>query len=103
MAIADIKSTLIAAAASGEPFLTCNVGRDDLIAAVAHINELEAESAKFRAVFRDLVTVRDHFAGQALQGYLASMTPDAEPAEYATSIAQDAYKLADAMMLARSQ
>jgi hypothetical protein len=49
------------------------------------------------------MTLRDHFAGQALQGYLASFPGHCEPAEVASTIAEDCYKLADAMLAARSK
>lgn len=47
--------------------------------------------------------LRDYFAGQALQGWLASMAPDSEPDEYASSIAKQCFTLADAMLEARGQ
>ncbi|ARL91583.1 hypothetical protein [Burkholderia pseudomallei] len=47
------------------------------------------------------MTLRDYFAARALVGYLASLAPTTEPAEYASSIAEDCYALADAMLKAR--
>lgn len=48
-------------------------------------------------------TLRDQFAMAALTGYLASFEPMEEPTEYSSSIAMDAYRLADAMMEAREK
>lgn len=48
-------------------------------------------------------TQRDRFAMAALTGYLASFEPSEEPSEYASSIAIDCYRLADAMMEARKK
>ena len=45
--------------------------------------------------------LRDYFAAKALQGYLASMAENVEPVEVASTIAEDCYKLADAMLDAR--
>ncbi|AAQ54972.1 hypothetical protein Bcep22_gp39 [Burkholderia phage Bcep22] len=45
--------------------------------------------------------LRDYFAAKALVGYLASVASDFEPAEHASSIAEDCYALADAMLRAR--
>ncbi|MFD2755977.1 hypothetical protein [Comamonas terrae] len=47
------------------------------------------------------ISLRDYFAGLAMQGYLASFDPHGEPVEYATKIAEDAYALADAMLKVR--
>lgn len=47
------------------------------------------------------MTLRDYFAAKAMQGYLASMSPHTEPAEFASRIAEDAYTIADAMLAAR--
>ncbi|TGV07687.1 hypothetical protein E4695_08605 [Alcaligenaceae bacterium 429] len=49
------------------------------------------------------MTLRDYFAAKALQGYLASCSSDCEPAEHASTIASDAYLIADAMLKARSE
>lgn len=49
------------------------------------------------------LSVRDWFAGKALEGYLASCGPHVEPVEVASTIAEDCYKLADAMLAARSK
>ena len=46
-------------------------------------------------------SLRDEFAAKAMQGYLASCATDFEPAEFASTIAKDAYVLADAMLEAR--
>lgn len=51
----------------------------------------------------DGMTLRDHFAAKALQGYLASFDPHGEPVEFATKIAEDAYAMADAMLRARQE
>lgn len=45
------------------------------------------------------MTLRDWFAGQALQGLLASGPHDINPREYA----QDSYEYADAMLAARQE
>ena len=47
------------------------------------------------------MTLRDYFAAKAMQGYLASCATDFEPAEFASTIAKDAYVLADSMLKAR--
>ncbi|MDN7609536.1 hypothetical protein QZM28_22855 [Burkholderia multivorans] len=47
------------------------------------------------------MTLRDYFAAKALVGYLASVAPELEPAEHASSIAADCYAFADAMLDAR--
>lgn len=50
------------------------------------------------------MTLRDYFAGQAIQGWLASYGPDMpHPAQNGSDIdaARNAYKLADAMLKAR--
>jgi hypothetical protein len=47
------------------------------------------------------ISVRDYFAAKAMQGYLASFSPNAEPAEFAGTIAKDAYIIANAMLAAR--
>jgi len=55
------------------------------------------------------MTLRDWFAGQAMQGLLAEPQPDdGEPElglgrEYATNAAKAAYRLADAMLAERSK
>ena len=48
------------------------------------------------------MSLRDYFAGKALQGYLSSVATDFEPVEFATRIAEDAYCIADAMLKARA-
>lgn len=48
------------------------------------------------------MSLRDYFAGKALQGYLSSVATDVEPVEFATRIAEDAYCIADAMLKARA-
>lgn len=53
-------------------------------------------------VFHNGMTLRDHFAGQALQGLLSSSPPNSalpEPKEAAAL----AYKYADAMIMARKK
>ena len=52
------------------------------------------------------MTLRDHFAGIALQGWLSSYGPDVtHPAsqECETSLAELSYKMADAMLKARNK
>ncbi|MQY50846.1 hypothetical protein GHK24_03500 [Rhodocyclus tenuis] len=49
------------------------------------------------------MTLRDYFAGKALQGYLASLAPDFEPGEFASAIARECYALAEAMIEAREE
>jgi hypothetical protein len=46
------------------------------------------------------ITVRQLYAGLALQGYLASCGPHTEPVEVASTIAADCWKLADALIAA---
>lgn len=48
-------------------------------------------------------TLRDQFALAALTGCLASFGEMDDPSEYASSIAIDCYRLADAMMEARKK
>jgi hypothetical protein len=45
------------------------------------------------------MTLRDYFAGQALAGYMAS---DERPSMWA-GVAQDCYRVADAMIAARKE
>jgi hypothetical protein len=61
----------------------------------AQVRHLERELAAARE------TLRDRFAMAALTGYLASWAPHEEPCEFSSSIAEDCYRLADAMMEAR--
>ncbi len=48
------------------------------------------------------ISIRDYFAAKALQGYLASMSADFEPVEFSSTIAKNAYFIADAMIAARA-
>ena len=52
-------------------------------------------------VIDENMTMRDHFAAMAMQGYLASLAPDVEPVEFASTIARDSYLIADEMLKAR--
>lgn len=68
---------------------------DDIDMLECQVRNQERELAAARE------TLRDQFAMAALTGYLASFEPMDEPSEYASSIAIDCYRLADAMMEAR--
>lgn len=69
---------------------------DDSIFEV-QVRSLEKELAAARK------TLRDQFAMAALTGCLASFGEMDDPSEYASSIAMDAYLLADAMMEVREK
>jgi hypothetical protein len=47
------------------------------------------------------MTLRDYFAAKAMQGDIASMRPDQDPASTAKEISERAYFIADAMLAAR--
>lgn len=47
--------------------------------------------------------LRDFFAAQALQGYLSSFDSFSEPVEFASKIAEDCYRMADAMLAERAK
>ncbi len=49
------------------------------------------------------MSLRDHFAGLAMQGDVASMPTHQDPAALAEIIASRAYMVADAMLKARQQ
>lgn len=49
------------------------------------------------------ISLRDHFAAAALQGYLASWPAESAIARHAATIAQTAYQLADAMLAEREK
>ncbi|MCP5040913.1 MAG: hypothetical protein GY944_07765 [bacterium] len=51
----------------------------------------------------DGLTLRDYFAGQALQGYLASYPSDNDPAQRAVGLANAMYEIADAMLAERGR
>lgn len=68
---------------------------DDINMLECQVRNLDRELAASRE------TLRDRFAMAALTGYLASFEPMDEPSEYATSIAIDCYRLADACLEAR--
>lgn len=61
------------------------------------VRSLEKELASSR------LTLRDQFAMAALTGHLASFGEMEDVYEYASSIAIDCYRLADAMMEARAK
>lgn len=52
---------------------------------------------------QDGMTVRDHFAAAALQGILASLPPGARDHVRRSSVAEDAVRCADALLLALQQ
>jgi hypothetical protein len=71
----------------------------------AEIHRLEAENARFRAVFADVFSVRDQFAAKALAALLTRI--DTVSGDYVTNATPDqaaegAYHYADAMMRARA-
>jgi hypothetical protein len=70
---------------------------EDEAALQANIRNLERELAQAKQ------TARDDFAKSALIGYLSSWAPHEEPCEFSSSIAEDCFKLADAMMEARAK
>lgn len=56
--------------------------------------------------FEEGMALRDYFAAKAMQGWLASYGPDMpHPAQNGAEhdVARNAYKLADAMLAARSE
>lgn len=63
----------------------------------ANARHLERENRSLRR------KLRDDFAMAALTGYLSSWAPHEEPCEFSNSIAEDCYKLADAMLKAREK
>lgn len=65
-------------------------------AVAQRLSEALAENEKFRAAFRDLLSVRDQFAKAAMQGCIASGRFHGYAA-----CAADSYAMADAMMVAR--
>lgn len=68
------------------------------------IKKLVFENAKFREVFMDFVTLRDKFAGQAMQSLITGRSWDHIPAaEIINAWAKYAYEVADAMILERAK
>lgn len=60
--------------------------------------------AKGNQVYIELgASLRDYFAAKALQGYLASFDSFSEPVEFASKIAEDCYRMADAMLAERAK
>lgn len=45
-----------------------------------------------------VMTLRNQFAGMAMQGFLASLSPETEPVEIKTAIAEHCFQIADAML-----
>ena len=56
-----------------------------------HLDKLIAENSKLREDLREGISLRDHFAGLAMQGLLVDATSR-------NNAARNAYEMADAMM-----